>query len=355
MSARIVPCDSCGSPIRDSELETGQAVTLLGKKYCGACKGEAIQKVSLDDLSGAPAPSVPAPVKKAAAAPRSAAPAAPKPAPAAVPSAASKPAPAPAPAPPPTRTDRKPPARRPAPAPSPASRTPLIAGIAGAAAVLIAVGTYFGLRGSPMPPPPSPKGSTAGPASSTAPPAKSPEDKARQAFAQVQELAARSGSSYDLLLAAGEKARGTCKGTSFEKPLEDLIAGIRRDKESEESARDLAPLIDELKGAVATDSEFKRYSELQPKFQLAIETAAKSGSSRVNEIRLLQSDYNTRYEKLAEPYYNDIHEAAVALADERRYDDAIRKIDTFPQQFRNSGTWTTLQKLRQDIERRKKK
>ena len=75
----------------------------------------------------------------------------------------------------------------------------------------------------------------------------------------------------------------------------------------------------------------------------------------MTEIRALQNDYNSRYEKVAEPYYTEIHESATTLAAERRYDDAIRKIDTFPQQFRNSGLWTTLQKLRQDIERKKKK
>jgi hypothetical protein len=174
------------------------------------------------------------------------------------------------------------------------------------------------------------------------------------AFLRVQELTG-TGASGDVILAAVEKARPTCKGTAYEKPLETIATKAQRDKEAEDSARELAPLIDELKGAVATDSEFKRYSELQPKFQLAVETAAKSGSNRVTEIRALQSDYNSRYEKLAEPYAAEIREAAQSLADERRYDDAIRKIDTFPQQFRNSGTWATLLKLRQDIEKRKKK
>jgi len=34
MPSPVLPCDSCGSPIADSDLETGQAVTLLGKRYC---------------------------------------------------------------------------------------------------------------------------------------------------------------------------------------------------------------------------------------------------------------------------------------------------------------------------------
>jgi hypothetical protein len=348
MSARIVPCDSCGSPIRDSELESGQAVTLLGKKYCSGCKAEAIQSVSLDQLSGT-APAVPPaapPAKKAAAAPK----------PAVSRSAPARPAPVPAapPAPAPSKAERKAPARRPAtPAAAAPSRMPLIAGLAGVVILLVAAAAYFVLRDTSAPVSTTTRTPAAGPAPSAPGPA--PEAKAREAFLQVQELAGRAGTSSEVILAAAEKARGVCKGTAFEKPLDGILTKAQRDKESEDAARDLAPLIDELKGAVATDSEFKRYSELQPKFQLAIETAAKSASPRVNDIRSLQNDYNTRYEKLAEPYYTDIHEAAVALADERRYDDAIRKIETFPQQFRNSGTWATLVKLRQDIERRKKK
>jgi hypothetical protein len=339
MSSRVVPCDACGSPIRDSDLETGQAVTLLGKNYCGGCKAEAIRNVSLDQLSGvAPA----APAKKAA-------PAAPRPAPARP--AAPKPTADADPAP--SRADRKPPARRPpAPTATP-SRAPLIAAAAGAV-LLLAAGGLFLVRREPEPSastPSRPSGTAAPPSL----PAPAPEARAREAFLQVQELAGRPGTTCEMIIAAAEKARDTCKGTAFEKSLGDLLGKARREKEAEDSARELSPLIDELKGAVATDSEFKRYSELQPKFQLAVETAAKTGSPRVAEIRALQSDYNRRYEKLAEPYYAEIYEAAVALADERRYDDAIRKIETFPQQFRNSGTWTTLVKLRQDIERRKKK
>src|SRR6185503_14054071 len=55
MAAPLIPCDSCGSPIPDSDLETGTAITLLGKRFCAGCKTEAIQGVSLDELGGRPA------------------------------------------------------------------------------------------------------------------------------------------------------------------------------------------------------------------------------------------------------------------------------------------------------------
>jgi len=195
-----------------------------------------------------------------------------------------------------------------------------------------------------------------GPTPETAP-AVAPQDReaqAREAFARVDDLARRSGASWDHLLAAIEKAKPACKGTAWEKKLDDLRSRVIHEKEAEDAARDLAPLLDELRGAVATDPEFKRYAELQAKFQNALEMAGKTGSPKMAENRALQKDYNGKYEKLAEPHYNDINEAAAQLAEERRYDDALRKINTFPQHLRLSIAWINLEKLKQDIERRKK-
>src|SRR5436190_8604297 len=135
MASRSVPCDSCGSPIPDSDLETGAAVTLLGKRYCAGCKTEAIQGVSLEDLSGAPA----APVRKPAAA--------------AKPAAAKAAPPPPAPSSP--RLERKAPARRPVPAPAAPNRTPLIAAAAAVVLLLAAGGAFLALRGAPEPPAPA--------------------------------------------------------------------------------------------------------------------------------------------------------------------------------------------------------
>jgi len=200
-------------------------------------------------------------------------------------------------------------------------------------------------------------GSTrSGPAPEAAP-AATPQDRdalAREAFAKVDDLARRSGASWDHLLAAIEKAKPVCRGTAWEKKLDELRSRAIQEKEAEDAARELAPLLDELKGAVATDPEFKRFAELQSKFRMALEMAGKTASPRMAEIRALQKDYNGKYEKLAEPHYAEINEAAAQLAEERRYDDALRKINSFPQHLRLSGAWISLEKLRQDIERRKR-
>jgi hypothetical protein len=362
MAAPAIPCDSCGSPIPDSDLETGNAITLLGKRYCPGCKTEAIQSVSLDDLAARPAAAAPA---ARAAAPK-AAPAAPaKPVPKAAPPRAPSPAPAPprpaappkaappaAPAPAPARPDRKPAPRRPAAAGAkPGSRAPLLIGVVALLVVAAVVGIVLS-RGASSPPadPSTGKGSGVGPARGP-----DRDAQAREAFARVEDVSRRAGTSWDLVLAAADKAKAACRGTEWEKRLEELRARAAREKEAEDAARDLGPLVDELKGAVATDPEFKRYVELQPKFHLALETASRTGSTRRDEIRALQRDYNGKYEKLAEPYFTEINEAALQLAEEKRYDDALRKISTFPQHLRHSGAWTSLEKLKADIERRKQK
>jgi len=350
MAAPLTPCDSCGTPIPDSDLETGSAITLLGKRYCAGCKSEAIQSVSLDDLAARPAaappPPRPAPPKPAA----KAAPRAPSPAPA----PPRQPAPKAAPEAAPPRPERKAAPRRPVPAPAKSSsRAPLFIGIA-AVAVIAVVAAAVLLRGnsSSTDPSGSKGGASGGPATPTNPADR--EAQAREAYAKVVELSRRAGTSWDLILAAVEKAKPACRGTEWEKRLEELRVRAAAEKESEDASRDLAPLVDELKGAVATDPEFKRFVELQPKFQMALEMAAKTNSPRKDEIQALRRDYNGKYEKLAEPYYTSINEEATQLADEKRYDDAVRKINTFPQHLRHSGSWMTLDRLRQDIERRKK-
>lgn len=358
MAAPVIPCDSCGRPIPDSDLETGSAVTLLGKRYCAGCKTEAIQNVSLEDLAS---PSASAPAKVAA--PRPATPGAKPPQRTAPPRpAAPKPAPA---APPPARepdplqsrsAERRPAVRRSSAPTATPSRTPMILGGAAVAAALVAAGAFFAFRGGDPLPEKSGPGKTEPSGTTTLKTAgQDRETQAREAYAKVEELTRRANVSWDLLLAAIDRAKPACRGTEWEKRLEEIRTTATREKETEDAGKELAPLFDELKGAVATDPEFKRYVELQPKFQLALEMASKSGSVRRDEIRALQREYNGKYEKLAEPYYNRINEAANALADERRFDDALREISSFPQHLRHSGAWMSLEKLRQDIEKRKKK
>ena len=312
MVAPILPCDACGSPVEDQDLETGNAITLLGKTYCPACKVGATRSVTLHDLVA----QVPPP---------------PKP-----------------PGPAPTTLPRRRPLIRPGP-----SKTPWIVAIALFAAALaaaIAVKAIGGGGTGKIEPAPA----DLDPAPSL--PVSVEEEwngRARKAYRTVETLAGRSGTAASEVLDAIEKARPACKGTPFEAQLETLRGDVLQKKEETEALKELVPLLDELAKAVAEDKTFARYGELQQRFDRARNLAALSDLSRRDTLQALQSDYAARYEKAAEPFYEEIHEAASALAAERRYADALGHIDRFPANLRLSGSWKSLERLRQDIERQR--
>jgi len=49
-------CGRCGAPVFEADLESGASVLLFGKRFCPACKKQAIDDVSLEELSEPPPP-----------------------------------------------------------------------------------------------------------------------------------------------------------------------------------------------------------------------------------------------------------------------------------------------------------
>lgn len=354
MSASDVRCASCAAPVPHEALETGAAILLLGKAYCPSCKGAAARGVSLEDLS-TPGPAAfdrspkPAPAKPKLPPAKPAPPARAKAERSEAPTLRESPdAPLARPtaeAPPP-RAARVPPSRRAAPSKKP----PLVAGLAVAALGLAALAFFF-LRPGPKPSTgdaPTPK---AGPAVSTS---ADPETRGKEAFAAVEVLLRRGDVDLDRLLAAIEAARPACKGSSYAARLDEARVKALADREKAEAGRAFEPLLEELKKAVADDAEFRRYGELLPKFQKARELAGRHSSGAVSTVAALQQDYSGRYEKEAQPHYDRIQPAAEQLANERRYDDALKFIDSFPAHLRASGAWRGLAQLKDRVERDKK-
>ena len=333
MSAPAARCASCGAAVPPEALETGAAILLLGKAYCPACKGAAARNVSLDDLatpgpaafqiSPAPPPPPTAPPK-----PKSAA------------------------APPPVRER---PATVPRAHPSrvrPPSRKPVFIGGAVLAALIVVVAAAVAFRPGPAAKP-GPAPADPGP-TTTRLPAADPEARAKEAWAGVEPLLRRGDVDADRVLAAIEAARPACKGTSYAARLDEARVKVLADRDRAEAGKGFDPLFEELKKAVASDPEFRRYEELVPKFQKARELAALASPAAVASLNQLQSEYGGRYEKEAEPHYENIHAAAEQLASEKRYDDALKFIDSFPKHLRSSGAWRGLQRLKDQIERDKK-
>lgn len=324
-------CGRCGTPVLEADLESGASVLLFGKRFCPACKKQAIDDVSLEELS------------EPTTAPRTAAP---------------KAAPPPKPAP---KTSAPPPTRplRPAGPPStgrhraplrPASRLPIL--IVGAAAALVAVAVAaftLGRSGSPPPPP----GATppAAPPLPSAPGAADPDAKAKSAWAALEPTLRRSDVPFDAQLAAIERARPDCKGTAYEARLDEAKARVLQEKDGVEAGKRIGTVLDTLKKIAQEDKDFARYPEFQDLAQSARDLAARSTPAQLAEINRLQADYAGRYEKAAEPYFAEIEPAASGLASEKRYDAALAKIETFPARFRRSGAWRGLERLKQQIER----
>ena len=57
-------------------------------------------------------------------------------------------------------------------------------------------------------------------------------------------------------------------------------------------------------------------------------------------------------EAKADLRHDEIQEAASALADEGRFEDALARIKTFPAEYRNTRAWNSLEGLRRQIESR---
>jgi len=401
MSAPVTTCETCRQGITDDDLATGSAVRILGKSFCARCKARAIDTISLEDL-GKPTPKKPIPVRQTGGGPPKPA-AAPKPVAGPSPAKAAPP-PKPPDSPPPKSLDPArdkplesprgrpgveiveidipdtlpppaepakpeppaakpaperpaPPRRRAAPRAAPRSRAPLFVGLGLAVVgVAAAVGLILvsGKNGAAKPPV-QPDGGTAETGDTRPPPpGDSREERARDAFAKAQTAASRSDASYDEILAALDQAREACRGTPFEQKLETLRNKVLRERETIAAQKEYHALLEELKAAVTADREFKRYGELKPKFQQARDLAARMGAGAVVDVQQLQQEYTGRYEKEAAPHYERINEGATVLAAERRFDDALKMIDTFPAYLRHSGAWRELERLRQDIERRKR-
>ncbi len=334
MGSPAIPCGQCGTPIVEADLESGAAIHLKGRSFCGACKADAAKAFSIEDLTSTksasagkpPAPPAP-PVKK-------------------------KPPAAPPGPPEPSRLQTR---RRPSlPSASPRHplTLPLLGGLGAAAAV---GGLIFFIVGSRNPDPPRGAATNPAPVPAAQPdPALSPAEQARQLFKQVETLARNADIPPDEILARLDKMLPALKGTEYAAKAADFRQAIQKERDAARGALELEPVIAELKKNVAADPEFRNFPALRDQFQKARDLAARSAPARTPEIQRLQSDYNTRYEKAAEPYYAEIHEAATVYADERRYADALKKIETFPAHLRHSGTWKGLAQLKADVEKRAK-
>jgi len=82
----------------------------------------------------------------------------------------------------------------------------------------------------------------------------------------------------------------------------------------------------------------------------AVALAARLAPERRAELLDWQKEALIRYEAQADVRYDEIAEAAAALAEEGRSADALAKIRVFPKGLRQSRAWTRLEALERQIQ-----
>ncbi len=319
MSQAMAACELCKVIIPRPEFEKGAAITVLGKSYCGRCKR------TVKNVTFQPAPE---PVIE------------PSPGSAAPPATAAAKAPPPAKATTPRGGQRRPAAvvRK------PSRMIPfLVAGGIFAFAGIIAVAFLLTTGKDSHRRPGDP---------AAAPPNETAEERAQRTFDRAQDLVAQGEKPEDALKALDEAAVAG-KGTPLEPKVAELRARFEKTREAIEGERRLQRLIDELKALVEKDRDFGQYDAVMAKADEARGLAARTAPSASPQIQRLVSEYTERYEKQAEPYA-DLYTQARGLADEKRHDDALKLIETFPAPLRKSRLWRSLEGLRKTIEEAKR-
>lgn len=261
MNEEIYYCSSCKASILGREFENGDAVALLGRRYCTRCKGPALKTISLEDVL----------------------------------------------------------------AETPAAKRP-------------------SRPSSPLPTPPLWKA----PDASRAP--RTPPLLARPLFL----LSAAVGGSLLVvtLLALFLPAKSPPPGGGVPPPPAPRETASNGTHAAAE--RELARLTAEIKDTISKDPDLRRYESVMEKIRQANTLAARAVPGALSDLQRLVSDYAEAYEKQADLLSAEITETANGLAHERRYDDALKVIDTFPPHLRHSRAWANLEGLRRRIENLRK-
>jgi len=101
----------------------------------------------------------------------------------------------------------------------------------------------------------------------------------------------------------------------------------------------------------AAPQELEKSSSL---FSQEVEKTTSLKSQEVEKTTSLisQATAQVELEAKADYFHDVIQEAASALADEGRFEDALARIRAFPPQYRNTRAWNSLEGLRRQIEAR---
>ncbi len=306
MGKEIVYCEGCGKSLREDEFARGQAHVVENRPYCTACRP--LQK-------GLPT-----------ATPR-------------MPSSAVLPRAGPPP------STRKTVAAAPAP-PRRDSRTAIYVGggMAAAALVLLVVVLASGGRSS--------SGRPQVPAAAATPPeaprAAANRPEAEPEALQALERLASSSADPEAILAQCRTARLSAKGPRWEariRKVEDRATELRMEREKK-SALQLDPFLAQVRKLMQDDPGGLRKAEVEG----MLEAARKIAGDRAAEVERMKADYLKRCVDAPRQAADEAQAEARALAAQKKFPEAIARLDRYPAEFRGTSHAAAVGKLRGEID-----
>jgi hypothetical protein len=293
MGRQIVYCEGCGKRLTEDEFDKGKAQTIDNRPYCVECR----------PLEAPPPPRPPAPVK---------------------------PATTRIPVPPSTRRQRIPEA-----APS-RSRAPLLAGgILGAAAVGIIVVAVLASVGR------KPPASVPVPRPVPAPPR---EDHAFQALKTLQDFAA-AATDPDAILLRCDEVRPVVQGTPHEAKFREIEDRAKEARTLKADASRLDNFLRQIRELREGDPRFLRKSEILG----MLRSAAGMAGGRRAEVEKIIADYEKSFEETSAKAAEAARTEAKKMSDERKFLEAMARIDEYPESFRGTPHWAPLEALRTEL------
>jgi len=288
VARQIGYCDLCGARIAADDMENGRAAIIDARSFCTACMAE----------SGF----------------------------------ARKQAAAPAPPAPPATTRRSA-----GPAPPPRRWAMLVvpgAGIAALGLLLVFVLTG-GEPAKPAPPPPPPVE-----VSKTT----RPDTTGDEAMRTLENLAS-AGADPSAIMAECERLRPVLHGTKHAARLDAIVEQAAAAKRKLEARRGLEAKVDTFRAEAEGDTTFIRAHAVASEAAALRELLGDAADlkARVDEI---VSAHRARFDKEAARLRDEVLGAAQALADAKKYDQAVAAVDAYPAAFRETPHWKELSAMR---------
>ncbi len=330
---QIVHCHLCGMQIQEKDLLAGRALTLLDRTFCHQCKEKAFSQMrSGDDQPTEATLSAPLPPERSSqtgTAPRGAA-------------VQQRPFPKV------TSTERP---MRVVPVVRKKNVLPLYLGgtvgfLALTALLLILIKNAQNRQFQDKP------GPGPGPESSTVKTGAQPEKTDSPADLARKELDAyvKSGASSEDIVRKCDDLADRLRSSPHQAWWMDLRKTHEEKRSLSGAEKQVRGLIERAAQMIAGDPDYARFEEISKVLKEASDLARSKVPDLLPEIQELDRKYVDPYEAEAKKWADERSDWLRTMADEKKWKDAIKMIDTFPQKYRGSKVWRQLKRSRDDYE-----